>query len=197
MIPLGILAAAPRATSPPEAASAWDPAVKGGFITLSNAGYDAETGENDWNSVYGTKGRDSGKYAFEVIFLAGTNSNSPFASIADKTNTENILSSYAGNTGPRFESVGYWGNSRTYWNYSSGSGYQNHSQWAAPGDVITVAVDMAELEINFFRNGLFFAVHSIPAGKTWFPVASLQQGARARLVTRGLTHLPAGFSEWG
>ena len=197
MIPLGVLGASGRRGAA-VVSSKWDPMAKGPDITLSNGGLDAEKATTGWNSALGTIGKSGGKYAFEVVFLAGGSVNRPFAALADKTNLATIVGTFVGNTGAVNESIGYWGNGRVYFNLSPDAPDAILGLAAtAVSDVITVAMDLVALEVKFYRNGAIIHTHSLPAGKTWFPACSVQGGGKARLRPSGLAYLPSGFSEWG
>lgn len=183
----------------PMPVTTWDPALKGAGITLSESDMRATKGTAGWQTAYATVGKSSGKWQFEVVFLAGTSTNRPFAAIADKTNSANVILFYAGNNAVGVqESVGYWGNGTLYWRMSTATG-STSALSTATNDIITVTIDMTlgTPEASFYRNGTLSNTRTLPTGKTWFPATSLQGGGSARLVVASLTHPVSGFSDWG
>lgn len=185
----------------PAAVTRWDSSAKGANITLSDSDRVAlRSGGTGWQTVYGTTGKSSGKWQFEVVFLAGTLSNRPFASLADKINLANLLNSYTGNADATVaESLGYWGHARIYYNLSTGSNFLSVAA-SAINDIITVTLDLTlgTPEAKFYKNGALLGVVILPTGKTWYPASSLQgSGTSTRLVASGLTYSQSGFTDWG
>lgn len=183
---------------PPSTGTAWDPSSKGAEIVLTNGNIDAENATGVWRTVYGTTGRSSGKYAYEIVFLAGSAATRPFASVADKTNMANVQATYTGNSSFNTkESAGYWGNGNLYYYLSTSAPGFVAVPATAVNDIITVAIDFSVPEASFYKNGVHVHTLALPAGKTLFPASSLNGGGKVRLIPSGLTYLPAGFSEWG
>jgi len=159
----------------------------------------ATGGITNWQSVFATAGKSSGKWQFEIEHLGGTSTSRPFAAIADKTNASNLLATYAGNNSASVsESVGYWGNGRVYWKLSTGSSEIGVGGTNA-GMKITIALDLTlpTPEAKFYRDGVLQLTRALPVGKTWFPMCSLANSAsQAMLHCSGLEFPVSGFSEW-
>jgi hypothetical protein len=190
--------------------STWDPAVKGVDITLSNGNRDATKSTASYATVYGLAGRNSGRYAFEVIVTARPSASTMLVGIADKTNTAAILASFLGNqSGATFEnSAGYnddngSGAGRIFKNMATaGDGFGSASAAYTAGDTITVDVNIAANTVAFLKNGIAVTLggsptQAIESGKTWYPGMSLQSGAAGRIVVTGLAYLPSGATAWG
>lgn len=188
-----------RFTGPPPAGAKWDASAKGANIVLSGGNLSAEGGLSTWQSVYADTGKSAGKWQFEIVIVSGaTGVLRPFASLADKTNVANLLNTYTGNPGATVkESLGYWGNGTFYRNLTAGATNSAVTATAA-GDVITVALDAGTGTAYWYRNGTLARTEALPAGKTWYPAASVYGGgSKVTLRTTGLTYPVSGFTDWG
>jgi hypothetical protein len=192
------------ASGPPPTASTFDPSLKGASIVLSNSDRDATKAGAGYQTVYGTQGRSSGRYAFEMLVTARPSVSTILIGFADKTNTAGVLATYLGNNSGPVETVGYndeaSGNSRLFRRMTVGNtaGASGTYPYAA-GDVITVDLNFSTNTFAFYKNGTLTSWTGIAftPGKTYFPAVSLQSGAAVRLITTGLSYLPSGASEWG
>ena len=195
------------ASAPPPAASTFDPALKGANIVLSNGNLDATKAAAGYQTVYGTQGRSSGRYAFEVLVTARPSISTILIGIADKTNSASVLTTYIGNNGGPVETLGYNDNngsstaSRLFKRMTVGTsttGVGGVAGLYTTGDVITVDVDFSTNLCDMYKNGVLrYGSIAITSGKTYFPAASLQSAAAVRLITTGLSHLPSGATAWG
>lgn len=176
--------------------STWDSATKGADFTLSSADMRASNSNSGFQSVYATNGRSSGKYAFELE--AGANNGVDYLmGIANKANTATVLTTYIGNNGASTQSsFGYWGNGRVYRNSTIDAGETNVATFIV-GSVITVAVDMNEDTVDFYKDGSLIRTEGIPSGQTWFPAAATRSSGIVILKVSSLSHLPSGFTAWG
>lgn len=186
---------------PPPVPTTWDATAKGANVVLSSGDLVATKSGGGWQTTFGTVGKSSGKWQFEIVFVAGSSTNRPFASLSDKTNIANLMTTYTGNPGATtLESMGYWGNGTFYWNLTTGT---SPTGVAVPGtsvtNVITVTLDLTQVtpEAQFYLNGSLQRTQSLPSGKTWYPATSLQGGGSVRLVPSSLTHPQSGFTDWG
>lgn len=183
-------------------ASTWDPSLKGASIVLSNSDRDATKAGSGYQTVYGTQGRSSGRYAFEVLVVSTTD-GALVIGAADKTNSAAVITSYLGDNAGAVETVGVNNFSAGRWYKRMTVGNVNGSSTGvldfSTGQTITVDVDFAGNTISFYRNGGAFTLNptAITSGKTYFPGVSIQSGAVARIITSGLTYLPVGSTAWG
>lgn len=188
---------------PPPAASTWDPSLKGANVVLSNSDLDATKSGSGYQSVYGTQGRSSGRYAFEIITTVQSALSTISMGIADKTNTAGVIVTFLGNNSGPVEVVGY--NAHTSNRYYKRMTVGNINGGGLSGavnavsTVVTVDVDFSANTVTFYQNGSAMTPSSIPitSGKTYFPAASIQSGSAVRLRTTSLAHLPSGASAWG
>lgn len=175
----------------------WDSSAKGANIVLSNGNMDATGGIGAFQTVYGTSGKASGKWQFEIIHISGISTARAIAGLADKTNSANLLATYCGNNGATVkESIGYWGNGTLYRNLTAGA--TNSAVTAtAVNDVITIALDADLLTAKFYLNGVLKETTTLPSGKIWFPAASVNGSTcTARLRTNTLAYPVVGHSDW-
>lgn len=180
---------------PPPVGTTWDPSYKGPNITLTNSNIDAARIGTGLQTVFGTTGRSSGKYQFEIVQLGGTTTARPIMGVADKTNGVAMQGSYIGNTGMEY-SLGLWGNGQIYGNLGGGL-IRTSSSTTSTNDVVTVMVDMDNDEIEIFLNGVSKYTTSVPSGKTWYPAASMNQNGAVRIRVTGMSYPQPGFSDWG
>lgn len=184
-------------------ASTWDPSLKGANVVLSNGNLDATKAASGYQSVYGTVGRNSGRYAFEIITTAQSALSTLSMGIADKTNTAGVIVTFLGNNAGPVETVGY--NAHTSNRYYKRMTVGNINGGGLSGavnavsTVVTVDVDFSANTVTFYQNGSVMTPSAIPitSGKTYFPAASIQSGSAVRLRTIGLAHLPSGATAWG
>lgn len=177
----------------PGVGTTWDPTYLSDGIALSNGNLDADNRTSGFRTAFGTKGRSVGRFAFEIVHLAGTSTNRPIMGVADKTNGLELQRDYIGNSGREF-SLGLWGHGQIYGNFGDGL-IRPGAAATSPSDIVTVAVDMNINELEIFLNGASLYATSIPAGKVWYPAASIRL-ATVRLRTIGLTYPQPGFSNW-
>lgn len=181
--------------APPPPGTTWDPSYKGPNVTLTNGNMDAARLGTGLQTAFGTTGRSSGKYQFEIIQIDGSTTSRPIMGVADKTNGVAMQNSYIGNTGME-NSLGLWGNGQIYGNLGSGL-IRPSSTATSTNDVVTVAVDMDNDHIEIFLNGVSQYATPVPSGETWFPAASMNQNGVARLRVTGLAYPQSGFTDWG
>lgn len=199
MMPFAAMRMRNPVSAPPPAGSTWDPAAKGAAIALSNGNLTAAGSSSGvFNTVYGTLGKSSGKWQYEIVIDGGTAAERPLASMADKTNVANLLGTYTGNSGATVkESLGYWGNGFFYRNLTAGAS-NNAVTATAINDVVTIALDVAANAAYWYLNGVLKRTETLPAGKTWYPAASCNGGAsKVTLRTGSLTYPVSGFTDWG
>lgn len=187
-------------------ASTFDPSLKGAAITLSNGDLDAIKTTSGYQTVYGTQGRSSGHYAFEMTVLANPNPSAILIGIADKTDPTSVIGTYLGDNSGSVETLGYNDyqgalpdTSRVFKRMTVGNESGNSSPRYDTGDVITVEVNFATNEAQFYKNGVAITRGLIPitSGKTYYPAASLQNSASVRIRTTSLAFLPSGATAWG
>lgn len=195
-LPAGAGTVRPASGGPPSSTT-WDAAAKGANIVLSDGNLSAEGGLAEWQSVYASEGKSSGKWQFEIVIVGAVGVLRAFAALADKTNLANLLNTYTGNPGATVkESLGYWGNGTFYRNLTAGATNSAVTATAA-GDVITVALDADTATAYWYRNGTLARTEALPAGKTWYPAASVNGGgSKVTLRTTGLTYPQSGFADW-
>lgn len=188
---------------PPPAASTWDAALKGANVVLSNGDLDATKAGSGYQSVYGTQGRSSGRYAFEIVTTVQSALSTLSMGIADKTNAAGVIATFLGNNAGPVETIGYNAHTsnRYYRRMTAGNISGNVMSGAvnAVSTVITVDVNFAANTVTFYQNGIALTPSgiAITSGVTYFPAASVQSGSAVRLRTTGLTHLPSGATPWG
>lgn len=195
-------------SAPPPAGSTFDPSLKGASVVLSNANLDATKAAAGYQTVYGTQGRSSGRYAFEVLVTERPSISTILIGIADKTNSAGVIVTYLGNNGGPEQTLGYNDNNgsttqsrlfrrMTVGNINGNGGIGGSASCYAAGDVITVDVDFAGNVCNMYENGVLRHGPIAITAATYFPAASLQSAAAVRLITTGLSHLPSGATAWG
>lgn len=192
------------ASTPPPAGSTFDPALKGANVVLSNGDLDATKAAAGYQTVYGTQGRSSGRYAFEILVTARPSASSILIGIADKTNSAGVIATFLGNNSGPVETAGY----NDFISGSNGRIFRRMTVGNINGaltggynfpDVITLDVNFSSNTIVYYKNGsaIAYGAIAITSGKTYFPAASLQSGSAVRLITTGLSYLPSGATEWG
>lgn len=194
--------------APPPAGSTWDPALKGANIVLSNGDMDATKVASGYQTVYGTQGRSSGRYAFEVLVTAKPSISTILIGIADKTNSAGVIATFLGNNSGPLQTLGYNDDNgsstaarifRRMTVGTSTSPISGTGNLYTAGDIITVDVNFGTNAYQFYKNGVALTgagTGSITAS-TYFPGASVQSNAAVRLITTGLSYLPSGATEWG
>lgn len=194
---------AESAYTPPPAGSGWDPSLKGTSVTLSNGDLDAAKAGAGYETVYGTQGRSSGRYAFEIVTTVLPSLSTLLVGVADKTNTAGMLITFIGNNSGPVEAIG-WNNhttSRYYKRMTVGNANGTTMSLSAYnlGDVVTFDVDMDANTLSFYKNGSLVTPSgiAITPGKTYFPAASIQSGAAVRIRSTGLSYPPSGATAWG
>lgn len=211
MKPIRLMRSRKIATGGGGAGSGWDPSLKGTNISLSNGNLDATKSGSGYQSVYGTNGRSSGRYAFEFVVTAIPSVSALLVGIADKTNSALMITSYIGNSSGPVEAFGLndndtGGSSRRYQKMTAASmsGASSSPAYSTVGAVVTVDVNMTTNTVAFYINGVGITAAAvtigpmaITSGKTYYPAASIQNGAAISLRTSGLSYLPSGSTEWG
>ena len=186
------------AAPPPPTGSVWNPSAKGAGIVLSNSDQDAVgPSGGGFNSVAGTASKSSGKWAFEILDVAG--GTDVFAGIMDSaaSTPPGGLGTYIGeNLTATREGVGYWGNGQIYYSMTLATGNTAVTGFTTT-NIITVALDLTVPQVQFYKNGVLIHTRAITGSKTWFPAASVRNTGKARIITTSLTHLPSGFTAWG
>lgn len=194
---------AASAYTPPPTGSGWDPSLKGTNVTLSNGDLDAAKAGAGYETVYGTQGRSSGRYAFEIVTTVLPALSTLMVGVADKTNTAGMLVTFIGNNSGPVEAIG-WNNhttSRYFKRMTVGNVNGTTMSLSAYnlGDVVTIDVDMGANTLTFYKNGAVVTPSgiAITSGKTYYPAASIQSGSAVRIRTTGLSYLPSGATAWG
>lgn len=186
-------------------ASTFDPSLKGAAITLSNGNLDAIKTTSGYQTVYGTQGRNSGRYAFEMIVLANPTPSAILVGIADKTNSASVVTTYLGDNSGSVETLGYndyqgaiANTGRVFKRMTVGNESGNTSPRYDVGDVVTCDVNFGTNQAQFYKNGVAITRGLIPitSGKTYYPGASLQNSASVRIRTTSLAFLPSGAAAW-
>lgn len=129
----------------------WNPADKGGGVTLSNGNRTVTlaTTPTDGGSVRSTIGKSSGKWYWEVTVDGTTSWSLPGIALASATvASSNVYVSSPGG-------YGYYTSLGTKYNNNSSTSYASSS---APGNVIGVALDMDAGTLTFYRNGVSLGV---------------------------------------
>ena len=190
-----------RASGPAPPVTTWDAATKGAAITLSAANMQAEKATTGFQSVYGTVGKSTGKWQFEIKHLAVVGVNGPIFGIGDKANTANMLSSHPGRTVDTvFESIGWAVGATMHRRLTATTSAAAFGTSSALNDIITVTLDLTlgTPEAKFYLNGsLMSSAVTLPTGKTWYPIVGLRSGGKVGLTPAALVHPQSGFSDWG
>lgn len=170
--------------------SFWSATNKGTNVVLSNGNADA-TNASGWQTVLGTAGKSSGKWAVEIVCV--TTGGNHMGGIADLANLVTKLATYSGNSA---EGCGYAVNNLYFNMTSSASKTGSFIAWGA-GDTLTIALDISALTAIFYVNGVQSQTLSgLPSGKTWYPSASMESGGKQRIRTTSLLYPVATYSEW-
>jgi hypothetical protein len=140
-----------------------NPSDVGTYVTLSNGNL---TDVSYYGSgARGTIGKSSGKWYYEVTINAMASGYSPVIGVAGSSNP--INTPWAGTT-----DYMWYGNGQLIYRNNVRSTYGVHM---AAGDVIGVAVDLDNLQITFYRNGVSQGVaytsSLFPAG-TYYPIVA-------------------------
>lgn len=191
---------------PPVALSTFDPSLKGAGISLSNGNLDATKATAGYQSVFGIQSRSSGHFAFEMIVLANPAPSAILIGIADKTNAAGVIATYLGDNAGPLQTLGYndyqgaiANTGRVFKRMTIGLESGNTSPRYTAGDVITCDVNFSTNQAQFYKNGVAITRGLIPitGSTTYFPAASLQNGASVRIRTTSLAYLPGGSTAWG
>jgi len=187
-------------TTSPISSSTWSSVTKGAEVTLSSGSRTATKSSEGWQSVLGSRGRSAGRYQFELSVVVGSELASPLMGIADMSNTSAVLATYLGNSGANCkESVAYWASKpRIYRNLSTGVAETAGTVTFYSGSML-IAIDLESTPpvVRWYQGATLAGSVVLPAGKIWYPAASVQNGAMATLRTADLVNPVPGYSEWG
>lgn len=175
--------------------STWDAAAKGANVVLSNGNLDA-TNAGAWQTVLGTNGKSaSGKYQFQITWptLPGGN---PIVGIADRANLAAKVATYCGNG--QAEAIGHALTTTYFTLTTAGASSGTDFSWTTTS-VFTGALDLTASPptLTFYKDGVAGKTWTLPAGGTWYPAASIENGDVMRLKVSSLTYPIAGFADWG
>lgn len=143
----------------------------------------------------GTTSRSSGKYYFEILIHATSDTHFPICGVAESGTVE---TSFVGNAATAW-GMGIGGSA---WNNNSAS--SGLSTYAA-GDILGVAVDFTAStgSITFYKNNVSNKVYSSLTLNAMFPAGSCrcsqnQQSFTIRTLASQCTYSPpGGYSNWG
>lgn len=187
-------------TIPP---SAFDPAYKSSYVTLSNSDLTASATNGLSCVVRGTLGRTTGKYYFEFLIDQMSGAYLPFLGVcnASLTNFSALLGETA--NGWALRTLG------------SGGAYNNnvpntaYNTTCSNGDVIMVAVDLDASKLWFGKNGTWMVSGNPAAGTgavfsnltgTIYPAAVVGYISTVTLrrnIAEFAWSIPSGFNAWG
>ena len=211
-----ILGMPARRLAVPVPGLAWDPLKARTSPNLLYSDSDTRVtrvvaGADGYNSILGTTGKTSGRWAFEVIpetldrdtYVIGVASDDILTGASNIFNSDVFVGQ---NITFTRESIGYLGfGSTVRWSGNVASNQTGHSGFST-GDVITVDVDFTSGNIRFYQNGTLRYTRSTAAvfstfgtGAVWYPAVSMTQifgGGTAFIRGTGLAHLPSGSTEW-
>ncbi|MCX7177719.1 MAG: hypothetical protein NTX56_02790 [Proteobacteria bacterium] len=153
---------------PPGACATWNPADSNSRITLSGGDLIATNayGGGDWYSVRATQGKTSGKWYWEIVCT--TSNNNRVVGVGRATAT--IANFTFCGTDTAGYGYMYEGN---FYNYNTPAAY---GDTYSAGDVIGVALDCDNHQVNFAKNNTWFGINTVPA-VALYPMLSMVKGS--------------------
>lgn len=145
----------------------WNPADKGAGVTLSNNNLTVTA--NNGYGVRATIGHaiGTGKWMYEVTFLAMYAQDSPVFGIA--TTSASLLAGWAsGGTAGYYSSAGSF--SQLIWGSNSRTAY---GQIVGINDTMGVAFDSTSQTLTYYKNGVSLGVaytSTVITAATWYPI---------------------------